>query len=189
MPTFIDRIRSVSRMRNLIRRARTWYWKRWYGVAGVDISFLLNPGCDLASDFVAGPYGYMNSGCRISPRVRVGKYVMFGPDVMITGSDHHFDEPGVPINFSGRPELPQTLIGDDCWLGARCIIMAGIEIGRGSIIASGAIVTKSVEPYSVIAGVPARVIRKRFPTEEGEQIHDAMLAEPPHGGEFCEPKK
>jgi len=51
------------------------------------------------------------------------------------------------------------------------------------------VITMGRNTHSIIAGVPARVIRKRFPTEDGEQIHDAMLAEPPHSGEFCEPKK
>ena len=52
-------------------------------------------------------------------------------------------------------------IEDDCWLGSRCIILDGVTVGKGSVIAAGCVVTKSVPPYSIVAGVPGKVLRLR----------------------------
>lgn len=59
-------------------------------------------------------------------------------------------------------KLPKTIIGNDVWIGTDAIIMSGLKIGDGSVVAAGSIVTKDVEPYSVVAGIPAKVIKKRF---------------------------
>lgn len=58
---------------------------------------------------------------------------------------------------------PSIFIGHDVWVGARVMIMEGVKIGHGAVIAAGAIVTKDVEAYSIVGGIPARVIRQRFP--------------------------
>jgi acetyltransferase-like isoleucine patch superfamily enzyme len=102
---------------------------------------------------------------------------MLGPEVMITGADHVFDSVGLPIIFAGRPQLHETRIGDDVWIGARSIVMQGLTIGDYSIVAAGAVVTKDVPPFSVVAGVPARVIKRRFPTEVEERKHAAAIVE------------
>lgn len=182
-----DRARSNQRFRESVRRARTWFWSRYYGLKHVDPSFLLSARCDIHPDFEAGPFGFMNVGCRIGPRVRVGRYVMFGPEVAIVGADHRFDQPGVPMIFSGRPEPVETVVEDDVWIGARAIIVAGVRIERGAVIAAGSIVTKDVAAYSIVGGVPASLIRKRFSQSEAES-HDAMLKEPEAQGPYCDPK-
>ena len=66
---------------------------------------------------------------------------------------------------------PKTTIGNDVWIGARATILSGIKIGDGAIIAAGAVVTKDVEPYTIVGGVPAKPIKKRF---TDEQIHALM---------------
>jgi acetyltransferase-like isoleucine patch superfamily enzyme len=110
---------------------------------------------------------------------------MFAPDVTIAGADHIFDQPGVPMYFGGRPELPETLIGDDVWIGARVCVLAGVKIGRGSIVAMGSVVTKDIPAYSIVGGVPAKLIRHRFDAE-GELMHDEMLSKPASRcGRFC----
>ena len=110
---------------------------------------------------------------------------MIAPDVTIAGADHVFDEVGVPMYFAGRPGLTETIIGDDTWIGARVCILAGVTIGRGAIVAMGSVVTKDVAPYTIVGGVPARVIRSRF-TEEEVIKHDRMLNEPAARiGRFC----
>lgn len=58
------------------------------------------------------------------------------------------------------------LIGNDVWIGSNVSILGGIEIGNGAVIGAGAVVTKNVEPYSVVAGVPAKELRKRFTEKE-----------------------
>lgn len=120
----------------------------------------------------------------IPPGVVMGKYVMIGPDLLITGDDHRFDKVGEAIIFSGRPAQRECIIHDDVWIGARVTILKGTCIGRGSVIAAGALVVKDVEPYTIVGGVPARVIGKRFDTEEARQ-HDVFLAEGAREGEYA----
>ncbi|HXJ71426.1 MAG TPA: acetyltransferase, partial [Candidatus Dormibacteraeota bacterium] len=65
------------------------------------------------------------------------------------------------------------------------ILLAGVRIGRGAIVAAGAVVTREVPPYEIHAGVPARKIRDRFATETDRQLHDKMLDEPARRRDFC----
>ena len=63
--------------------------------------------------------------------------------------------------FGGAHDDRPVVIGDDVWIGGNCMIMAGVTIGEGAVIAGGAVVTKDVEPYSIVGGIPARLIRYR----------------------------
>ena len=170
------------------RRLRTAYLRFRYRVPGVHPTFVLSQNCDLRPDFEAGEFGYMGYGCMIAPRVRVGRYVMFGAHVRIVGADHRFDIPGTPMIYSGRPEMESTTIEDDVWIGGGSTILVGTTIGRGSVIATGAVVTKDIPPYSIVTGVPARVLRKRFENPEDERRHDEMLDSGTFRGDFADPK-
>ncbi len=78
-----------------------------------------------------------------------------------------------------KDKLPENdldvVIEEDVWVGANVIILKGVTIGRGSVIAAGSIVTKNVEPYSIYAGVPARKIKERFSEEEISE-HEKLMA-------------
>jgi acetyltransferase-like isoleucine patch superfamily enzyme len=106
--------------------------------------------------------------------------VLRGPDVMFAGDDHIFDQVGTPIIFSGRPQLRETRVGDDVWIGARAIMMAETSIGSGAIVAAGAVVTRDVEPFAIVAGVPAKVIGSRFDDDQMGEAHQAAIK----AGEF-----
>jgi carbonic anhydrase/acetyltransferase-like protein (isoleucine patch superfamily) len=67
-------------------------------------------------------------------------------------------------------EHSQVVIGNDVWMGAGSLILGGINIGDGAVIAAGAIVTRDVEPYSVVGGIPAKLIRYRFPENIIEEL-------------------
>jgi acetyltransferase-like isoleucine patch superfamily enzyme len=120
--------------------------------------------------------------------VALGNYVIFGPEVAIVGGDHVYDEAGTPICFTGRPPMPKTVIEDDVWVGQRSVIKAGVRIGRGAVVAMGSVVTKDVEPYTIVGGVPAKLIKRRFRSPEEESEHDRMLAQPCVPREYCKPK-
>lgn len=92
--------------------------------------------------------------------LRIGSDVLIAAHVTIVPANHRFDLPDVIIRKQGEDRLGIT-IDDDVWIGTGARILDGVTIGRGSVIAAGAVVTKSVEPYTVVAGVPARPIRKR----------------------------
>jgi acetyltransferase-like isoleucine patch superfamily enzyme len=111
---------------------------------------------------------------------------MFGPKVAIVGADHCFDIPGSPMIFSGRPELKVTVIEDDVWIGYNSVIMAGVIIGRGAIVAASAVVTKDILPYTINAGVPAKKIGDRFTNEHDKEIHDMMLNSAAKEGRYCQ---
>jgi acetyltransferase-like isoleucine patch superfamily enzyme len=95
--------------------------------------------------------------------------VMFGPDVIIMAGDHNTSVIGefmINVKFKNPHNDAPIIIEEDCWIGAGVIILKGVTIGRGSIIGAGSIVTRSIAPYSVAVGSPARVVKKRMSDEE-----------------------
>lgn len=107
-----------------------------------------------------GPYGIMGAGGGIE----IGNHVQMGPMVSIHAENHHFEDPDKRIDEQGVWHQG-VIIEDDCWIGAKAIILDGVTIGRGSVIGAGAVVTRSVPPYSVAVGNPARVIKRRRESE------------------------
>lgn len=73
--------------------------------------------------------------------------------------------------------MRQTIIGDDVWIGAYTIIMTGVTIGNGVIVAAGSVVTKNLIPYGIYGGTPAQLIKMRF-SEDEIKIHESMLHKP-----------
>jgi acetyltransferase-like isoleucine patch superfamily enzyme len=92
--------------------------------------------------------------------VRIGRDVLIGPGVKIISYNHRFDALDRPIREQPYDYRP-IVIGDDVWIGAGAVILAGVEIGSGAVVAAGAVVTHSLPPRAVAAGVPARVLRAR----------------------------
>lgn len=173
-------------LRNSLRSLRMLINRLRYRAFSVDSTTYLAAGSGIDPSLTMGPCGYIGPGASIPNGVRMGKYVMIGPGFLITGNDHLFDRPGCAVIFSGRPEPQATLIDDDVWIGARVTLMRGVTVGRGAIIAAGAVVTKNVEPYTIVGGVPARLIRERFSPEEIAE-HDHYLAAPAQLGTLCPP--
>lgn len=104
-----------------------------------------------------GPYNYI--GC--SGKITIGNNVMLGPRVSIYAENHVFDNPNRTIKEQGVEKLA-VVIEDDCWIASNVVITAGVTIGKGSVIAAGAVLTESVAPYSVMGGVPAKLIKSRM---------------------------
>ncbi len=97
--------------------------------------------------------------CGAAESVRIGKDVLIAGRVYISDHDHEVDVPDIPPKRSGLKVAPVT-IGDEVWIGEGAVILKGVTIGRRAVIGANAVVTKNVEPYTIVAGVPARVIRK-----------------------------
>lgn len=104
----------------------------------------LNPYCVL----------YGNGGINIGNNVRIATHTVF------SAQNHVFSDCNVPIVEQGTSQLGIS-VEDDVWIGAQCTILDGVTIGEGSVVAAGAVVTKNVEPYSIVAGVPAKLIGRR----------------------------
>lgn len=99
-------------------------------------------------------------GCSIGNAI-IGKNVLMGPDVLYISQSHKFDRVDMPIKLQGRNSEMKLIVEDNVWIGARVIILPGIRIGRDAIIGAGAVVTKDVPPYAIVAGNPARIVRSR----------------------------
>lgn len=109
----------------------------------------------------------------------IGKKVVIGPRPTIITGDHRVDVLGIYI-MDSLEKLPDNdqpvVIEDDVWLGSNVTILKGVTIGHGSVVAAGAVVTKSCPPYSIIGGVPAKLIKRRFTDAQIVQ-HEAMMIE------------
>lgn len=110
-------------------------------------------------------------------KVIVGKYSVIGPQCTIV-TNSHCATVGVPMfqltDSHINDKSGDVIIEEDVWIGARCTILAGVTIGRGAIVGAGAVVTKSIPPYAVVVGVPAKIIGSKF-SEEGVTIHEKQL--------------
>ncbi len=110
----------------------------------------------------AGHNFSVNSGAILDGRggITIGDGVMIGPHTAIYSSGHNYTQTDRPMTSLDHVIAP-VIISDDVWIGAHVCITGGITIGRGAIVAAGAVVTKDVEPYTIVSGVPAHVIGKR----------------------------
>ncbi len=113
------------------------------------------------SRLTIGDRSQIGQNSKLAGTIIIGSDVLMGPDVVMMATSHAFDRIDIPMNQQGATEEQPIIIGDDVWIGTRVIIMPGVEIGSHSIVAAGAVVTKSYEPYSIIGGVPAKLIKKR----------------------------
>jgi acetyltransferase-like isoleucine patch superfamily enzyme len=118
----------------------------------------LGEGLIVGSNSNIGPYCYV--GC--SGGIRIGNNVMMAPRCSLFAENHNFDDMAHTLKEQGVSRAPIE-IEDDCWIASHSVILAGVTIGRGSVVAAGSVVTKSMPPYSIIAGVPARFIKSRAP--------------------------
>jgi acetyltransferase-like isoleucine patch superfamily enzyme len=95
-----------------------------------------------------------------SGRITIGDHALLAPEVFLTASDYDFDSGDGPVMDLPKRERDIT-IGANTWLGAKVVVVAGVSIGDGAIIAAGSVVTKDIPAGAVAAGVPAKVIRQR----------------------------
>jgi acetyltransferase-like isoleucine patch superfamily enzyme len=137
---------------------------------------IIEKNCIIGNDISIGDFTFIGSGTRIETNTEsIGKFCSIAPDVKIGVGPH-------PINyFSTSPVfysksrgyvkedlfdeyklMGYTVIEHDVWIGANAVILAGVRVGTGSVIGSGAVVTKDVEPYAIAGGVPAKLIKYRF---------------------------
>src|SRR5690606_28223216 len=145
-------------IRKYYRNIKMYFLRKKYKLKNVHPTFYISGKSKISSDLVAGAYSFIAGRCTIYSQVVIGRYTMLAPEVKIIGEDHNFHLPDRPMIFSGRPNQTQTIIGDDVWIGSRSIIMKGVKIGDGVIVAANSVVTKDVPSYAIVGGVPAKLI-------------------------------
>jgi|ERR1035437_2763527 acetyltransferase-like isoleucine patch superfamily enzyme len=130
---------------------------------------------------IIGNYFYIGRDSQIQCDAQIGDYVMLGNKVGLIGRyDHNYQQIGVPIrlashiqdsNYNWKGLTLRVEIEDDVWVGYGSIILSGVKIGQGSIIAAGSVVTKDIEPFSIYGGIPAKKIGNRFNSESEMKEH------------------
>lgn len=101
-----------------------------------------------------------NAFISVRGKVSIGSSTIFGPGVKLFAENHIFSDRNTPIYLQGATKKGIS-IGEDCWIGADAIILDGVTIGKGCVIAGGAVVNKDIPDYSIAAGVPAKIIGTR----------------------------
>jgi len=101
-----------------------------------------------------------NCFIQVRGQVKIGNNVIFGPNVSLFSENHNFDNPELPVSVQGEKRIGVT-IEDGAWIGTRAVILDGVTVSKNSIVAAGSVVSKNVPPYSIVAGVPAKVIKSR----------------------------
>ncbi|KAJ3117979.1 hypothetical protein HDU96_004655 [Phlyctochytrium bullatum] len=129
--------------------------------SGSETAYIESPfRCDYGSNIHLGKGVYMNSNVVILDcnKVTIGNDVLIAPSVQIYAAYHPLEP---ELRTDGGPELAKPItIGNDVWIGGAAVILPGVTIGDGAVVGGGAVVTKDVPPRTVVAGNPARVIRK-----------------------------
>ena len=138
----------------------------------------------IASGVRIGPGSYVNSGavdsgvigclCSIGYGVRIGPHEH---DMRLVSTSPVFHRRFAKLALPARDQPPPPRIGHDVWIGNGCIVLRGVTIGDGAVVAAGAVVTRDVAPYTVVAGVPARTRRDRFPDPADRERAVAALRE------------
>jgi acetyltransferase-like isoleucine patch superfamily enzyme len=113
-------------------------------------------GLRIGSNSAVGAYSFIGA----QGGIKIGNDVIMGPRVSFHAENHKYDDSQKPIRLQGESRRG-IVVEDDCWIGAGSIILDGVKIGTGCIVAAGSIVTKDVPAYSIVAGSPARIIKHR----------------------------
>lgn len=123
-------------------------------------------GGELGEGLIVGDNSNIGAYCYIgcSGGIRIGSNVMMSPRVSLYAENHNFADVTRPMKEQGVTR-ESIIIEDDCWIASHSVVLAGVTIGRGSIVAAGSVVTKDVPPYTIVAGSPARVVRSRTPQD------------------------
>lgn len=132
-----------------------------------------------------GDYSYLGPRCMVGDAT-IGKFCAIAAEVRIGAPNHPMDRPSMhrftycpeyysadavrDVSFFEQRKQDRAIIGNDVWIGHGVIVLPGVTVGDGAVLAAGAVVTKDVEPYTVVGGVPAKFIRERFTRATAEKL-------------------
>jgi acetyltransferase-like isoleucine patch superfamily enzyme len=104
---------------------------------------------------------FLNMGVMIAAQelVEIGDHCMLANGCFVSDASHRYDDQSKPITWQCFQSKGPTRIGDNCWLGAHAVVTNGVTIGQRCVVGAGSVVTKDVDPYSIVAGAPAKLIR------------------------------
>lgn len=149
-----------SRRSKIGRKLRYVFAKRIVHQCGKNVNFEKNS--FFTPQLSIGDNSGIGVNCEVNGPVTIGRDVMMGPEVVIYTSGHNHERVDIPMRIQGASVPAPVIIGNDVWLGRRVIVLPGVHIGDGCIIGAGAVVTKDIPPFSIAAGVPAKVVKSRI---------------------------
>jgi acetyltransferase-like isoleucine patch superfamily enzyme len=146
-----------------------------YGFASVGEGFQWGWGLNIRRNSVRiGKYAYLGNAFECSGPLLVGDLCMVSTNVRIVGNDHKSGIVGGAMRLEFNLDRHLTVFESECWIGMNVTIREGVTIGRGAVVGAGSVVTKDVSPYTIVAGVPAKLLATRFKEDE-VAIHDRAL--------------
>lgn len=157
----INKLPSTHNSNSFINKLRILYLKRVFGYIGKNANIRDNIKFAIGSNIYIGENSGIGEKSFIQDlgTIEIGNNVLMGPEVMIYTANHNIEKEKL-IREQGN-SIGNVIIGNDVWVGARAIILPNVKIGTGAVIAAGAVVTKDVEEYSIVGGIPARKISQR----------------------------
>lgn len=118
----------------------------------------IEKGAIFQESLVIGNNSGIGINCVIGEAVTIGNNVMMGPECLVYTVNHKFNQE--TLKYEGFTDIRPVSIEDDVWLGARCTILPGVTIGKGTTVGANSVVTKDVPSYCVVAGNPAKVVKR-----------------------------
>lgn len=144
---------------SVYQRLRGWAVKNFIVHCGNDVN--IEDHAKISSKVSIGNHSGIGIRAMIGGTTFIGDNVMMGRECIIVTQNHAFDRTDIPIREQGFQEEKPEFIGNDVWIGHRVTILPGGRIGDGVIIGAGAVVTGEIPAYTIVGGVPAKVLRKR----------------------------
>jgi len=138
---------------------------------------IVRAGVEVGPDVVLGDHSYISGPRSYVEAARIGRFCSIARQVVIGPGNHDlsavtthpFPVSSAYGDFGGvaspRPQKPAPIIGNDVWIGVNCVVLRGVTIGDGAVVAANSVVTRDVPPYAIVGGNPARHVRDRFPPE------------------------
>ncbi|MFE4350597.1 acyltransferase [Peribacillus butanolivorans] len=151
---------SYSRFSFGSKKIRGYLVKNFVSHAGQNIN--VEKGAIFSQKIVIGNNSGIGVNCTLDGPVTIGNDVMIGPNVEIYTRNHRHDRIDVPMNSQGDETYKEVIIGNDVWIGSRVIILPGVTIGNGAILGAASVISKNVEPYTIVVGNPARKVKSRI---------------------------
>lgn len=144
---------------NLSKASRAFFAKRILASCGKNVN--IERAATFSKEVSLGNNSDIGYKCELHGPIAIGDDVMMGPEVVMYTRNHETSSLEVPMRLQGETVPNPIKIGNDCWIGHRVLILPGVQLGDHTIVAAGAVVTKSFPPYSVIGGVPAKLLQRR----------------------------
>ncbi len=168
----------------ILRTRFTLYLARRHVSAGKRVHIGANSRLWAPRGILIGDDAYLGKDVHIETNAEIGRYCLLANRVAFVGRhDHDFRVVGVPVRFSpwvgdsraSSNASEAVVVEEDVWIGFGSTVLSGVRIGRGSIIAACSVVVKDVPRYSIVAGMPARVIGRRFENPDEIEVHERSI--------------